>query len=176
MNLPTRAHSYRLPVFAVGPPVRQTKDYAMDETSSTCRHTDVQTFDSFRCCLSCGDLITEPASPAVSERPFKYKPLHCDGEQHVRLVRVHPGQKHDDIVCELVHVSLIGADVPAYEAVSYTWATTDGDASLSQSIVCHGKKLAITKNCEAAIRCLRRRNRNRVLWIDAMYVSRASCT
>jgi hypothetical protein len=146
----------------------------MDETSNTCRHTDVQTFDSFRCCLSCGELVTELASPSISDPPFEYKPLDCESEQHIRLVHVHPGLKREDIVCELVHVSLAAARIPVYEAVSYTWATADGDASLSRFIVCHGKKLAITKNCEAAIRCLRRRDRSRVLWIDAMYVPRVS--
>ena len=140
----------------------------MDETSSTCRHPDVQVFDSFLCCISCGSLVTEPASSAIAELHYKYKPLDYENEQLIRLVRVHPGQTHDDIVCELVQINLAAARVPVYEAVSYTWATTDGDASLSRSIVCHGKRLAITKNCEAAIRCLRRRNHVRVLWIDAM--------
>ena len=138
----------------------------MDETSSTCRHTDVQVFDAFRCCMSCGDLVPESASLAIPVLPFEYRPLDCEDEQRIRLVHVRPGQKQDDIVCDLVHVSLAAA--PVYEAVSYTWATTDGDASLSQFIVCHGRRLAITKNCEAALRCVRRPNLPRVLWIDAM--------
>ena len=136
----------------------------MDKTPSTCRHTDVQTFETFRCCLSCGEIITNDICRST---PFyEYQPLNCESEQHIRLVRIHRGQKQDDIVCDLLSVDLAAA--PVYEAVSYTWATTSGDASLSQFILCRGKKLAVTKNCEAAIRCLRRRDRNRVLWIDAM--------
>jgi len=133
---------------------------------NTCRHKHVETTDSFSCCLSCGELVEEATSSSPPERRFKYEPLDYETEQYIRLVRLHPGQKQDDIVCELVHVSL--ASEPLYEAVSYTWAMTNGDASLSQSIVCHGKKLAITKNCEAALRCVRRPNLTRVLWVDAM--------
>ena len=133
---------------------------------NTCRHTHVETTDSFSCCLSCGELVEEATSSSTPERRFKYEPLDCENEQHIRLVHIHPGARQDDIVFDLVHVSL--ATVPVYEAVSYTWATMTGDASLSQFVVCHGKQLAITKNCEAALRCLRRTHRSRVLWIDAM--------
>lgn len=144
----------------------------MDQASGACRHTDTRTFDSCRCCMSCGEMLTTAVSSAESEAtcsgtPFyEYTPLDYNTGQHIRLMKLYPGQTQDDIRCELVNVNLAAS--PIYEAVSYTWATTNGDASLSQSIICCGKTLNITKNCEAAIQCLRRRKHSRILWIDAM--------
>jgi len=148
--------------------------YAMDEASSSCRHTDVQAFDSFHCCLSCGEIVAEATLPVFPEATcpntpyYKYEPLDYNIGQQIRLVQVYPGRKEDRIMCEIVHADL--ANAPIYEALSYTWATASGDASLSQSLLCCGKQIAVTKNCEAAIRCLRWLGRSRILWIDAMYV------
>jgi len=143
----------------------------MDRAVDVCQHADIRTSYFCRCCFSCGEVFTEETSLGISKAIqsntsfYAYEPLEYDTGQHFRLVRVLPGQKQDDVVCELFHADL--ASTPVYEAVSYTWATNGGDASLSQNIICCGKKLAVTKNCEAAIRCLRR-DWGRILWIDAM--------
>jgi hypothetical protein len=130
-----------------------------------CRHHDIHKFDGLYFCLACGETV--PSVPLDSSSPYRYTPL---GDLQVRLVVLFPGQQSDDIHIELAHVSLNGQ--PAYEAVSYTWAT-DGDVSLSQSIQCHRQNLSITKNCEAALRCLRRPARNRMLWVDAICINQA---
>jgi len=144
----------------------------MDRVVDVCRHADFRTSYFYRCCLSCGEVFTEETSPGSSKAIqsntsfYAYEPLEYNTRQGIRLVHVLPGQKQDDVVCELFHADL--ASAPVYEAVSYTWATGCGDASRSQSIICCGKNLAVTKNCEAAIRCLRRERGQRILWIDAM--------
>jgi hypothetical protein len=71
-------------------------------------------------------------------------------------------------MCDIIHVNLM--DKPAYEAVSYTWATADGDVSLSKHITCRGKKIAITTNCESVLRSLRLPSRNRKIWVDAICI------
>lgn len=45
-----------------------------------------------------------------------------------------------------------------------------GDSSLSRSINCYGKQIAITKNCHSALQSLRKRESKRVLWVDAVCV------
>lgn len=62
---------------------------------------------------------------------------------------------------------------PWYEAVSYTWATEEGDCSLSSQIKCGDARLWVTKNCELALRYLRLREPSsaRVLWVDAICIN-----
>jgi hypothetical protein len=115
-TLDITAHS--LPVFIVTVGwdyYHEPIDYTMDEASSACRHSDVHTFDSFRSCLSCGEIITEATSLAISESPYRYEPLGYETEQCIQLVHVYPGQEQDDITYELVNVNLAAA--PVYEAV-----------------------------------------------------------
>ncbi|KAF5676174.1 heterokaryon incompatibility protein [Fusarium heterosporum] len=71
-----------------------------------------------------------------------------------------------------IHVKLfpIQLDNCRYEALSYTWATDDGDSSLSSSINCEGGTIKVSKNCEKALRKLRRQDTARVLWIDAICI------
>jgi hypothetical protein len=140
----------------------------------TCRHPDIQKFDGVRCCLSCGEAIFEnvleheqdvdcPDSPN-----YRYKLLNYELGHEIRLIVLWPGHKLDDLVCDIIHYNLL--DKPVYEAVSYTWATVYGDTALSGHISCRGKNIAITKNCETVLRTLRRRGRNRTIWVDAICI------
>ena len=97
--------------------------------------------------------------PRASERihDFKYRPLrHAEGED-IRLLILCPGGSGDPIRCEIFHASISFEN--DYEAVSYTWATEDGDASLSQRVSCTyaGEpdiaELLVTANCAAAHQC-----------------------
>ena len=114
--------------------------------------------------------------PFASERihNFKYRPLrHIEGED-IRLLILCPGNFGDSIHCVIFHASL-SFDID-YEAVSYTWATEDGDASLSQQISCaysgepDTSELFVTVNCAAALRRLRDKTYERALWIDAICI------
>jgi hypothetical protein len=44
---------------------------------------------------------------------------------------------------------------------------------MSRTITCHGKQIAITENCESAIRTFRKRWSKRILWIDAICIDQA---
>jgi hypothetical protein len=139
-----------------------------------CSHPDIQKFDELRCCLSCGEVILEDIVDIEqdvhksSSSVYQYKSLNYELGQEIRLVVLYPGRELDDITCNIIHVNLL--DKPAFEAVSYTWATISGDISLSGNVCCGGKRIAITLNCESMLRCLRRQGRNRILWVDAISI------
>lgn len=144
-----------------------------------CQHHDIRKFDGFRYCLACGEAIIHPASGSAAQnepfgareagpRPYRYKPLNHDLGPQIRLVYLLPGHGSDAIVCNIQHCNL--ADKPVYEALSYSWATEDGDDSLSETIYCNKKPIRITKNCFAALRTLRKPIFRRALWVDAISV------
>jgi hypothetical protein len=142
---------------------------------SACRHHDIQKFDKIRCCLSCGEAMfenefeKEQNLDSFVSLPYQYRRLNYELRPEVRLVVLHQGQKLDDITCDVIHVNLLNK--PAYEAVSYTWATADGDHLISSYISCRDGEIAITKNCESVIRCLRRWGCKRIMWLDAIYIN-----
>ncbi|KAF1958952.1 HET-domain-containing protein [Byssothecium circinans] len=143
-----------------------------------CRHHDVQIFDNMRCCLACGETVFDSTPdndtlPWHAEAvPYQYSKLNYALGQEIRLVVLFPGQQSDDIAIDIVHVNL--NDKPTYEALSYSWATEDGDDSLSQTVYCRGRTISVTKHCEYALRCLRTRGNNRYLWVDAIAIDQGN--
>lgn len=139
---------------------------------AACRHPDIQRFGEIRCCLSCGEAVfestPEPPATLVPSLHYQYKPLRRGLGHEIRLIVLFAGDS-DDLSCDITTVNL--ADQPSYEAVSYTWANSNGDVSLTSSIQCRGATVAITKNCEAALRRLRLQGRNRRLWVDAICIN-----
>jgi Heterokaryon incompatibility protein (HET) len=132
------------------------------------RHRDVQKFKSlnnYKVCLSCGIPIT---------LRHKYSPITFDDE--IRLLLLYPGSGEAELLCELIPVRL--TDKPSYEAVSYSWADSDGNASLSRTIftisrhstVSSLRKTWITKNCETALRKFRDPKQKRPLWVDSVCI------
>ena len=88
----------------------------------------------------------------------------------IRLIRVEPGERHEDIVCDIEHSHL--DDSPQYEALSYTW----GDPTSRKQIICRtpSATVAVTSNCESALRRLRQRDTSRTLWIDAVCIDQTN--
>ncbi|USP82760.1 heterokaryon incompatibility protein [Curvularia clavata] len=117
---------------------------------------------------------TTSSPSSRSYHGFRYRPLsHVDGEDF-RILCLYPGELHDSIRCDLLHSSL-DADIE-YEALSYSWATEDGDDSLSQSILCayvgdeQVSEMLVTSNCASALRRLRLQSQERFLWVDAISI------
>jgi Heterokaryon incompatibility protein (HET) len=98
---------------------------------------------------------------------YPYVPLQRTDS--IRVLILRPGEKFTPIRISLHEVRF--EDAPQYEALSYTWATEDGDASLSQKIDCEGSTIRITKTCEAALRRLREKDNDRALWVDAICIN-----
>ncbi|KAK1756560.1 heterokaryon incompatibility protein-domain-containing protein, partial [Echria macrotheca] len=89
----------------------------------------------------------------------------------IRLLRITPGGPTDPL-----HGSLEVANLdqpPAYDALSYTWADDQGDKSLKETIFLGQQytPLPITSNCSAALRNLRRRETQVVLWVDSVCIN-----
>jgi hypothetical protein len=141
----------------------------------SCKHLDIRKFDGIRCCLACGEAVFEAqylhsklfTEPTTVTTAYKYNKLNYKLGREIRLAVILPGESTDTIRCEIVHVNL--DDKPVYDAVSYTWATEDGDASLSRNVqTVQGGSISITANCDAVLRQLRRPGLCRRVWIDAM--------
>jgi len=103
----------------------------------------------------------------TAQARYCYRPLQ-PGE--IRLLHIKPGSAGPLIQLSLVHVNL--NDRPEYEALSYTW----GESSNPSTIVADetGHTLEITRNCEAALRVLRKDKQERVLWIDAICIDQSN--
>ncbi|KAN0092194.1 Heterokaryon incompatibility protein (HET) domain containing protein [Hyaloscypha variabilis] len=89
-----------------------------------------------------------PHSPsAFSHNPLPNEPFAF------RLLRILPA-------------SDTGLEIPDYRALSYVW----GDPDITRNIYIEGKLLPVTKNCYAALACLRRKTTQVTLWIDAICI------
>jgi hypothetical protein len=125
----------------------------------SCRHPDIRKFDEVRCCLACGEAVFESSPTATTKEiagsPCQYRRLNYTLGQEIRLIELLPGLRSDDIRCNIVHVNL--DDDPEFEAVSYTWATEDGDDTFSKTIYTSSNTtMSVTANCLSALRQLRK--------------------
>ncbi|KAH8679645.1 heterokaryon incompatibility protein-domain-containing protein [Tricladium varicosporioides] len=100
---------------------------------------------------------------------YEYEPLGYPDS--TRVVNIQPGETSSPLRVNLREIRL--QDKGFYEALSYSWATEDGDDSRSIPLDCGGFYIYITKNCEAAIRRFRHVHAIRVMWIDAICINQA---
>jgi Heterokaryon incompatibility protein (HET) len=107
---------------------------------------------------------------AVSNSPlfeYRYSALNIDvGE--IRLVKIHPGLRHEHMKCTLLHTQL--KDAPSYEALSYTW----GETALCRLIRLGGAYLRITENLRDALFDIRSISSERNMWIDAICIDQSN--
>jgi hypothetical protein len=101
--------------------------------------------------------------------PYRYAPLKY--QNSVRLLTLHPGEGSSPLSITLSEVQF--EQKPQFDALSYTWATQDGDATLSSSIFCSGGRISTSKNCEAALHKLRNKDSDKVLWVDAICINQS---
>ncbi|KAF2139255.1 uncharacterized protein K452DRAFT_337388 [Aplosporella prunicola CBS 121167] len=104
--------------------------------------------------------------------PYKYIPIQR--EEEIRLAVLHPGCWKDPIHCTITRAEV--DNLPAFEAISYTWADENGDASLSSVVTCgrSRKIIPVTPNCIAALRRIRLLRSNRLIWIDSICIDQNS--
>ena len=103
-----------------------------------------------------------------------YKYLSLEHADSMRLLVLHAGPTPSLISVSLRHVRM--QEKPAYEALSYTWATENGDESLSSVACCDRLSIEITNNCDSALRNLRDNDVARTLWVDAICINQADET
>ncbi|KAK2003956.1 heterokaryon incompatibility protein [Colletotrichum falcatum] len=134
----------------------------------SCRRLDVFTSGGISSCLSCGsiqpDSETSPAEYTCTDNGIIYQPLISTTD--IRLLTLLPGDFDDPIKC---HLSLSStASMINYDAISYTWATEDGEMKWTECITLNGQEFLVTPNCMMALRHVRSRGAKKVIWIDAV--------
>jgi hypothetical protein len=103
----------------------------------------------------------------TTEGLYEYKAL----KTFFRLLRLSPSG-HDDAA---IQFSLFDVDLPQrYEALSYTWGepvkTSDRHSEQVKYLVyCDQQKILIQKNLHDALRELRLKHNERILWVDAIW-------
>ena len=169
--------------------------------SRGCRHVDWCTISGthIEFCRSCGlvliiavdrllgdafiDVHTQPHSGSTFDparrQSFdalscRYDALDLESGRQIRVLVLRAGCESDPLRCDLEHTNL--QQGPNFEAVSYIWVDANGDDSLSSEVLCRLPKrsIAITRNCEAALRRLRKPNTDRRLWIDAICIDQSN--
>jgi len=103
--------------------------------------------------------------PDLAEEVTSFGPSSCESWA-IRCLKLLPGKDNEELRCSLIpyHLGQIGG---RYEALSYTWGTSEK----SCSIQLNGQCFKITSNLESALRHLRRRHGERTLWIDALCIN-----
>jgi hypothetical protein len=152
--------------------------------SETCAHRDVQEFDNLRCCMSCGETLhlwqlpqrskhtsTTKTHTSIQGLAHTYSDLRLITGQSIRLIVLLPAKFADPICCTIATVDPYKEQ---YDAVSYTWATEDGDYSKTGRIHCPDGVIPVTENCEAALRRLRLPSAPRQLWVDAICIDQTN--
>ena len=101
--------------------------------------------------------------------PYHYQALDAEAE-YIRLMYLLPAETSADIRVHLVHIRLTKEYVPKYEALSYAWGETD-----TPEVIYVGQRggdtIAVTRSLYQALPYLRYKDKQRVLWVDAICVN-----
>ncbi|KAL8951477.1 MAG: hypothetical protein Q9222_002554 [Ikaeria aurantiellina] len=106
---------------------------------------------------------------------YEYAPLDPHTKT-TRLMSLLPGSFHEDINVSIKTMKFTKKEAPDYEALSYTWASTDDPSEIivTDSTKASGavfeRRLAVTQNLAVALRYLRSKVATRDIWIDAVCV------
>ena len=97
---------------------------------------------------------------------FKYDPIDLEGPAF-RLLRLLKGDGRD-ISYELFAAWLHHREnAISYEALSYTWGSTETGCSIEVN----GRSLGVTLNLYRALQDLRLQDQDRILWVDAICIN-----
>ncbi|KLU86454.1 hypothetical protein MAPG_05467 [Magnaporthiopsis poae ATCC 64411] len=111
-----------------------------------------------------------------SKLQYRHVPFVKPGA--IRLLRLLPHPTQDaPLQCQLFEYPLLGPGEienkhgsHLYEALSYVWGKLDGRHSISID----GRDLPVTANLHAALRHLRNRHLERILWVDAVCINQGN--
>jgi hypothetical protein len=83
---------------------------------------------------------------------------------HIRLLTLLPGAKHETIQCCINRYALSGHS--AYTAVSYRW----GDSNPTRLIRLNGNEFLLRENLWQLLHCIRKPDEPLTLWVDAVCI------
>ncbi len=123
--------------------------------------------------LSCAPSLPQAAPLLVVSRPSQalYTPV---GTDDLRLLLLSKGD-FDDPIHGTLKVSSFSDNV-SFDALSYAWADETGDDS-RRAIIFLGPfwdPFKITANCSAALRRMRREDRDVTVWVDAVCIDQGN--
>ncbi|KAK4465004.1 heterokaryon incompatibility protein-domain-containing protein [Cladorrhinum samala] len=116
--------------------------------------------------------------PPAAQRHHRslYSILDGPGGQF-RLLEILPADQARDPLKLRLHVCDIEDNFETYEALSYTWSLQNGDrcdlhTTIEDCVVeCDGVQIPVGKNLYLALQRLRRRDRSRIVWADAVCIN-----
>ncbi|KAI1118548.1 heterokaryon incompatibility protein-domain-containing protein [Nemania sp. NC0429] len=119
--------------------------------------------------------ILDEADQPPARQSFPYGSLADD---EIRILYLPRGKPDDPLHGELKRVKVYSTSVADnYEAISYTWSLFKSDGAHDRTMhmpLYLGKnwtRLAITRNCDAALRRLRSADEDKKLWVDAICIN-----
>jgi len=102
-----------------------------------------------------------------SLEPEKYRYQALPDLQTIRLLRLNPGQPDDPLQGDLVFANL--KETPTYKAISYVW----GELTRCTVITCNGHSLECTQNLHDALRRVRHKSGQQLIWADQISINQA---
>ena len=115
--------------------------------------------------------------------PYEYSALDEDASE-IRLMTLLPGQFEDDIFITMETVVLTKEHIPQYEALSYVWGSKENPMDINVKArkpkrsktfsllgLSRRRTISVTQNLATALPYLRKRDKPRVFWIDAICVN-----
>ena len=135
----------------------------------------------FRCLIDRAPIVSQCGQvlhPQEISTIYQYRSLSRDRDE-IRLVVVHSGEGQHPVYYHIITAEL--DSVLQYIAVSYTWATEDGDCSKSREIYVKmestvgqvTRRVQVTANCENTLRQLRDKCLERIMWIDSVCIDQS---
>jgi hypothetical protein len=114
-----------------------------------------------------------PADGTFAMSTFSYSPADPTKSKSIRLLSILPGGTEGPLCCRLnEYASDSENDLynsVCYEALSYTWG--DDSENQKREITLNGCPFAVTANLYAALQVLRKEDRERVIWVDAVCIN-----
>lgn len=106
---------------------------------------------------------TDLSEEEAARQPFIDVPFD-DAQTQIRLLKLYPGYRDDHIEGKLFVYPK--SELPAFEAISYTW----GDPKLSKTITLNGSPFDVALNSWTALKQVRFTNSPRLLWMDTVCI------
>jgi hypothetical protein len=110
------------------------------------------------------DSRTSSISTMAPATANTYEYTRLNGPQDIRLITLRPGAGEEPLVLNIQHTSL--NQRPSYKALSYVWVPQNS----SHLVQCNDASLAVGGNLRDALRCLRKLDAPRLLWIDRIAI------
>jgi hypothetical protein len=116
-------------------------------------------------------VVQDQTLPCTNQRNSRAEPVYryvpLKSEKSFRVLVLEKGLPEEPIACSLREISSFQEE--EYEALSYAWG--EATSAHQELIMCNDREVHIQTNLASALRALRRRNRPRVLWADAICIN-----